>query len=368
MSSDTLVFLYTALTRASYRRGLFDALSYPPEHVVSYCYRKRNIRPSLPELEGRQGLIIYVDLSEANEVTYFPTRFVTIQQPRIPEGSISQALERERIYLPLRLGRFVEYKPGGDKGQWHEVVKGFDSLREIAGSKPGTPKYFVIGGRNQFTALAGSERTAWEDLVSKLSESSGLRAGRFLRIDDIKFASRESKAVGRIPKGERLAYDLRPAQIYRLDFSVYERSDEKTETKITVTTSSSELLTIDQPFQSVVSGLVEKSALIACKRTTEKALATISLAVSESTESQPGKVNSPSPVLFVQISYSKWVILLFLAAIIVGTFLVSLDFETVREYLPCKPHAWTTAFKLVGAGFLACAAWLVFRRLPSGRS
>jgi hypothetical protein len=353
---------------------MFDALSYPQDHVVVYSYRKGNIHPSLRQencpLEGRKGLIVYVDLGENNEVTYFPVRFVTIGAVRHSVAPISRIPERERIYLPLCLGEFVEYNPNNDKGQWHSSVMGFDALREITGPRPGKPAYFVIDGSDVFSIPSHSERTAWEDLVSKLSESSGLRDGKFLRVDRIRHDSTESE-VDRTLEGKRLVYKLRPAEIYRLDFSVYERLAAKTETKISVATSSTELLTIDQPFQSVVSGLVEKSALIACKRTTEKALATISLAISESTEPQSGRINSPSPVLFVRISYPKWVIILFVLGIGVGTLLVSVDVETVKELLISswgEYHAWTMALKTVGAILLGGAAWLVFRRLPSGRS
>lgn len=363
-TDDSLILIYTALAKPQYRRGLFDAISYPFGHVVGYSYRKQNIHPSLLQcacrIEGRAGLIIYVDQDPEKKVTYFPVRFVTVHRLEESLGSISRLTERERIHLPLRLEGFVTYEDGKDKMQWHETVSRFDKVREITER----PRYFVIPGRDGFGTDSRS-LVAWEDLVKKLSESSGLQNGVFLRLDHLKEERGLMGDVERTLKKDRLVYQLRPARTYRLDFSVFEPPT-RSEREITVKTSAAELLTIDQPHQATVSGLVEKSVLITTKRTIENTLATISVTVKDE-DGSPKRINSPNPRIYVQISPPIATLIFFLALVFFGSFLASADSDMAKQLFGPDLHlVWLWAGKGLGALLLVGAAYLAFRRLPSG--
>lgn len=374
-TDDGLILLYTALTKPSYLRGLLDALSYPDDHIVRYSYRRKNIHRSLlsviSKLDGRKGLIVFVDTGTEKNVAYYPSRYVEIQKTLDVTWSEKSADDRERLYLPLRLGGFVRYNPDSQSGtsQWHDAVKGFDRIREIEVTPPGSadrPKYFVIEGKDVFAQSSESSGLAWEDLVSNLAESEKLKKGVFLRLNHLR--EHALNKVVEMKKGDRLIYSILPAKEYRLDFSVFEKHSPD-ETHVNVRTTN-DILVVDRPFQSVVSGLVERSVLIACKRTIESALVTVNVSVSASEDATKVAQQSPNPIIFLQVSPSKLVLFGFAVSALFGSFLVSADAETVQQlWQAFRLPYYASSLWLVrsaGAILFAYAAWIGFRKLPPG--
>jgi hypothetical protein len=155
-----------------------------------------------------------------------------------------------------------------------------------------------------------------------------------------------------------------------LNLSVFEKFTANVlagkETKLEVSTSAKDILAADQPFQSVVSGLAEKSTLISCKRTIEHIVATITVRVDHQ-KSSSALVNSPNPSIFVRISVSIWTLAAFLACVFVGGLAVSIDTDLIRELsIWCQPATLALLVKGFGALLLAVAAFLAFRKLPAG--
>jgi hypothetical protein len=77
-------------------------------------------------------------------------------------------------------------------------------------------------------------------------------------------------------------------------------------------------------------------------------------------------VNTPSPVLFLQMSISRSTLWTFVVLVFLGGLLVSLDKETMAT-ISCSPALFIWLAKLLGSVCLARAAFLAFRKLPSGQ-
>lgn len=365
------ILIYTTANRAkpSYRQGILDALCYPNGHIIPYSYRRHHLEPDLLEksrLSGRQAVIIFVDLDANRNVTYFPLRRVTINNIAFEAGTRQPPMPQERVTLSLSLEDFVEYKVSEGKDQWNERVRKFDDRRRIVSDKPA---YFVIAGSDHFPRSGNSVAAAWESLVTTVAESAELRSAVFVRLDHMKPYDPGLKMSQSQIKGDRFIYRLLPGNIYSLNLCVFERIESNAgasaETKLKVLTSAKDALEAVQPFQSIVSGLVEKTTLIACKRTVEDIIATVTIFVDRGADLS-AVVNSPNPTLFVRISVSWRTLVGFVACVVLGGFLVSIDKEFVKElaFTGC-PAFWALGGKTVGAFLLATAAYLAFRKLPS---
>ncbi len=379
-SAEPFVLIYTtaAPSKPSYRRGILDALCYPNGHILPYSYRRHHIRPELLEntkrLAGKNAVIIFVDLDPEHHVTYFPLRRVKIRDVIFETGTANQPAERERVNLSLELYDFVEYQ-GPDKAQWQERVERFDSSRQIQNERP---SYFVIEGSDTFPRSCHSVATAWEDLVTAVSKSAGFAKAVFLRLDHIRpyDSNRESKSRYSHEHG-RLVYNLRPGSIYRMNFSVFEilNSNSGNGTELEILTSAKDVVEAVQPFQSVVSGVAEKSTLIVCKRTIEKVITTLTVCLKGPAANE---VNTPNPTIFARVSVSLVTLAGFLALIFFGSLFVSIDKAVVSEafatwhpailahFAGGYPASMALVLKIVGASLLAWAAFLAFRKLPSG--
>ena len=371
-----VLFLFTAPgNNPSYRRGVLDAICYPDDYLIPYSYRRRLFHPRISTesklLTGKDVVIIFVDSDRKGGFTYFPLRKATIHSVSHEQGVAEPPSPKEKITLSLRLGDYVEYKESSDEQQWHETIKTFDVLREIVNDKP---KYFVIGGGDRFPSCQHSPSVGWEDLVHAISKSKEFPEAIFMRLSHIKgYGGRSESDVTRKHKGDRLFYFLRPANIYRLDLSLFERADSTRgpgeEATLEVKTSARDSLEVDQPHQSVVSGLAERSVLITCKRSIEDVLTTITIR-SERKSSSEKLVNSPSPTLFVRVAVSPLILAGFVLLVFLGGFAVSIDTSLIKESWIPQISNWplTSTFfsKAAGAAMLAGAAFLAFRKLPPG--
>ncbi len=380
-----LTLFYTSAedNRPTYRRGILDALCYPEGHILQYSYRLHNIHPDLRPLEAgavgapASGVIVFVDVEYGASdnpttgptfarVTYFPLRRVSIVRfPSLKAGQ--QLADRERASYFLRLGEFVEYAASEKESQWHSKIAAFDSARAFRGE---IPQYFVVPGRDVLSSSSNA-LTAWEDVVTTLSKSARLRQATFVRIGSLQEVGKNEDILPQSFAEERV-YELRPGRVYRLNFSLFESGTQRRsrpESVARIRSSSSGFLQADQSYQSAVSGISERSALIACKRTTEETISVLSIEVGDATEAI---VNAPNPNLLVRLSLPSYILKVFVILIFFGGFLVSLDDKVVSEmsllfgdFVTKYPEFWTLCWKLVGAACLGVAGWLTFRELPS---
>jgi hypothetical protein len=370
------LFLFTApRNNPSYRRGVLDAICYPAEYLIPYSYRRTHFHPQISTvpkaLTGKHVIIVFVDSDRNGEVTYLPLRKATIHSVSSEQGVDACPSPKERIKLSLQLGNYIEYKDSLDQRQWHETIRTFDVLREIAN---GRPKYFVIVGEDRFAECRHSPSVGWEDLVNAISKSNEFPDATFMRLSHIKeYGGRSASDAPREYRGDRLFYLFRPAKIYRLDLSLFERAGSSRgpgdAATLEVRASARDSLEIDQPHQSVVSGLAERSVLITCKRSIEDAITTITIR-SERKGSSEILVNSPSPTIFVKIGVSRLILIGFVLLVFLGGFAVSIDTSLVKESWIPQISNWPITFtffaKTAGAAMLATAAFLAFRKLPSG--
>ena len=142
------------------------------------------------------------------------------------------------------------------------------------------------------------------------------------------------------------------------------RSTPRDETQLSVSCSN-ELVELDQPSQSIVSGLAEKSALVSCKRTVEDTIAVLTIKLKEPTR---GVVNTPRPILHLHISLPGAILWTFVLLVFAGGLFVSADSNLIKEISATSyPVALALACKIVGSACLARAAHLALRQLPSGK-
>jgi hypothetical protein len=378
----TLFYTTAEDNRPTYRRGILDALCYPQGHLLEYSYRIRNINPNLRKSgkdaagASARGAIVFVDSEHGawekgperkdfGRVIYFPLRYVKIV--KAPPWKSSELDGGERVNYLLELEEFVDYDGSVNGSQWNEKLVAFDSLRAFRG---GIPEYFVVPALDILTT-SKNPRTGWENAVTAVSKSSRLSNAIFMRIGSLQEVGKNKEIVPQTISDQRV-YELTPGRVYRLNFSLFQSataSRSKPEAIVSIRSSTSGLLQVDQSYQSAVSGISERSALVACKRTVEETLSVVSIEVGDTAQTI---VNSPNPNLFVRPSLSKAIKVGFVMLIFAGGFLVSLDDKVVSElslffgdFVTKYPEFWVLFWKLVGAACLGWAGWLAFRKLPS---
>jgi hypothetical protein len=259
------------------------------------------------------------------------------------------------------LGDFLDHGTNEKRRRWHEKISEFDTKRKFESKKLGgrpIPTYFVIEGDDNFTTSGYSVRLAWYETARLVSETNLLTDATFLRLDHIG----SIKPQERVSKGHEensLVYFLHPGRMYKLNFAVFDKKERETEVEIH--SSSPELFEIGKPSQSAVSGLAEKSSLIACKRTIENRLVALRVYV----KAPPGVVNTPDPIFLARIAITRSILWGFILYVFLGTFLIALDLEVVREILSeHHPATMVLVSRIAGAACLARAAFLALRKLP----
>ena len=173
------------------------------------------------------------------------------------------------------------------------------------------------------------------------------------------------------------AYQLRPNTVYKLDLHVYDlRHTADSAQEITVR-SSSDLLTVSQPFATTVGGPSDHSVLIACKRTIENTLATFEVDLKQQVDepeaqtkdgakARSANVIAAKPIYMLSISVSRGLLWGFIAFVFVGVLLTNLSKDVFADLHLSRPDTFALIAKIVGAICLAIAAFLGFRKLPSG--
>jgi hypothetical protein len=306
-----------------------------------------------------------VDLDPNLVATYVPLRRVTILEITPPLVTDPTYNPDERVKLFLQLGSYIEYKSSGDFRQWHQHLAVLDATREV---KANRAKYFVVPGPDVFSTPQAPEQLSWEYLVNAVGHSARFRDSIFLRLSHVRSYGPRGADVrlGTYREGPR-TYLLRPGQAYQLDFDIFVKpgaAPSQGQSPIVTLTSSSELITATKPFQSVVSGLVQESAIISCKRTIEETRAALTIEIGEPVKDV---VNTPSPVLLLDVSVSRRVLWVFLVLVFLGGLLVSSDKDALGVILPA-PALWLWLAKFAGSVLLTIAAFMAFRKLPSGQA
>jgi hypothetical protein len=347
----------------TYRRGILDGLSYPSGHMLNFSYRRQYIQPALltRDLRGQRAVIVYVDL-DSNGATYMPIRAAQV----VKHSTFAGAAERERIVFTFQLGGFVTYPQSGSNPQrhWHEELARYDDNRKV-GEHFGL---FVIEvAQADFARDVSASAAAWEDVVAAVGRSNQLRNAIFVKLELKNIEN--SEALPSETMGEQQVYQMRPGTVYALELSVYKNlpadGGPAAEAKVSLSRSS-ELLEIGQPFQSVVSGLAQQTALISCKRTIEKNLVALGVTTEEPVVNV---VNTPHPFFLLRISLPWQDFLVILVFAFLGSFLVALDKDSLTEVLPmfaAQATFLSVVAKFFGAACLALAAFLGLRKLPSG--
>jgi hypothetical protein len=361
-----VLFYTTALqTRPTYRRGILDCLSYPNGHVLQYSYRIGQIDPLLRGTtslhEGSHGAIVFVDEASPREYVYYALRRVRVLRG-LPADVEKRLADRERAAIVLELHDFVEYASTKNPRQWHDRISAFDGARNI---RDGKPEYFVIETQDIFTKASVTQLSAWEDVATNLAQSHDLANATFLNIEHPQ--NFESQVPLTLESSRNAPqYRVRPGQAYRLNIAIYDNKGR--ETRLKLASSSDDLVQVNQPFQSVVSGLSQKSALISCKRSIENRSVFLSVQVEEDSTQQASNstVTAPNPTLLLRVEVPWRTLITFFLLVAVGAFFVSWDPDLIKE-LSCTPHikTWGLIAKGVGAIALAFAAWIGFRKLPA---
>jgi hypothetical protein len=362
---DKIIYLFSSAPpdRPTYKRGVLNALCYPIEQQVELSYKKSYFGPLLFEnrrnLKGRRGVFVFVDYKgDGDDHIFTPIRCVKILGVD-PKELAKKYLETTRTYVRVELGKLLMYDPA-----WNEAIRSVPG-RPRPYAQAGSPTYVIEGPDLFGTPGDISQRDIWDGLTEELSKAKSLRGCLFLATFHPRpFRGREPctlKPYGR----EQKAYRLRPKNIYRLDLRVYYPQNASIPAKdreINVR-SSSELLSVSQAFATAHGGPEDHSVLIECKRTIESTLATL---VVDLANSLPDVVAArPQYLLWVRPRLS--IVWSFVIFVFLGFTLTSTSKEFYEAWFFC-PEIWALGSKVVGAAFLALAAFLAFRKLPSGGS
>lgn len=113
----------------------------------------------------------------------------------------------------------------------------------------------------------------------------------------------------------------------------------------------------------MVSGLVQQHAILSCKRTVEEAESALSVEIGEPVENI---VNTSNPVFLLKMDVSRQILVAFIVLVFMGSLLVSSDKDALAVFT-CSPDLWGWLAKIAGSALLALAAYLGFRKFPSGQ-
>lgn len=376
---DKIVYLFSSAppNRPNYKRGVLNALCYPSGHQLDLSYRKSYISPYLfnnrGTVSGKKGIFVFLDYKKPDH-DFIPIRFVTVLELSLREEA-QQFLDTSRIYIRVELGDLIAFDP-----------KSNDLIRSLPG-RPRVPTSSSLAGTDYFYAVEGldhfplhsqyAQRDIWDHLVEKVADASSLNDCVFLSVGHIRqFTQVERCGFSSYGEGQK-AYRLRPNSIYQLDLRVYDKRHAPDSTQEVVIRSSSDLLGVSQPFVMGVGGPTDHSALIVCKRTVENTLATlvVDLQAQDSTSEGAGKISrtpavsviAAKPRYLLQIAPPRSLIFWFCGLVFLGAFLTSTSAEFYRDFV-CYPEGWALASKMLGGICLSAAAYLAFRKLPSGGS
>lgn len=377
-TSDKIIYLFSSAPpgRPTYKRGVLDMLCYPKGHQYELSYQKRYFEPPLfdqrTSLENRKGIFVFLDYKATGaDHEFIPIRFVRILDVA-PKETAGMYVDKTRVHVRIELGDLIPHE-----AKWNSDIA----------SLPGRPKPYQVGsapspyvieGGHSFPAQSDlSQRDIWDQITEKVAQAKSLSGCVFLATGHLR-PFKDGGPCSLEPYGlEQKAYQLEPNSIYRLDLRVYYPSATIYDREIVVR-SSSELLSVSQPFATAHGGPEDHSVLIACKRTIESTLATLvvdvaakNLGVGSSQNFGPppalSDVVAAKPRYLLSVQPPKWIVRWFVILIFLGFFLTSTSKEFYSDWF-CSPEIWAVLSKVLGAICLAWAGFLAFRKLPSGGS
>jgi hypothetical protein len=379
--ADNLLYLFSSASpdRPTYKRGVLDVLCYPKGHQLEFSYRKNYLQPPLfdqrASLKGARGAIVFVDskrfLSPAPEHRFIPIRFVNIMEVS-PKEEAKAYRDATRIYVRVELQDLISFD-----SRWDSEIKALKG-------RPIPPSDTVVGGRDYFYVIKGkdlfprtcdfSQRDVWDQLVEVAATATTLKNCVFLSTEHPRPYLEPSPYLPLLG-AKRKAYHLKPNSIYLMDLRVFEPRTSAGFPQIEVK-SSSDLIAVSSPFATAIGGPADHSVLIVCKRTIESSVATLVVdvlakVVTDSSGQNVGQATAPIDVIAAKPQYLlsiepsnvvKWS---FVILIFAGFSLTSTSKEFWGDWV-CWPERFAVASKVVGAICLAWAAFLAFRKLPSG--
>ena len=357
--------------------GVLNALCYPSGHCMELSYQKSYVSPSIFEnrkaWKDRTGYFVFIDYKggKDGDHSFIPIRKVQVKKI-YPVEEAQEYADSTRIYFRIELGELILFKE-----EWNEQIKSVPS-RPTPNSQP---TCYVLG-HSDFSPGSSkrSQRDIWDDLVVHVAASKSLNDCVFLSTGHIK-EFENHQACSFTPykdrEGAEKAYQLRPSSIYELGLRVFNTRHSAESTQEIVVRSSSDLLVVSQPFATTVGGPSDHSVLISCKRTIENTLATLEVSLKQRADTadpapKEGQalpatnVIAAKPLYRLSLSVSRGLLWGFIGLVFVGVFLTSTSKEIFADLCLTKPDTWAMLAKFVGAGCLAGAAFLGFRKLPSG--
>jgi len=354
---------------------VLNALCYPKGQQLELSYQKSYFQSSLFDqrrsLSGRRGVFVFLDYNPTADHEFVPIRFVNILDVA-PKESAAKYLDGTRVHVRIELDELIPHD-----AKWNTAIAALPGRPKPGPRSPAATRgyYYVILGPNLFPLHSDiSQRDIWLQITDKVAQAKSLSSCVFLSTDHIRPFRDGAPCTLQSYGPEQKAYALEPNSIYRLDLTVYfPHSVASSDREITVR-SSSDLVSVSQPFATAHGGPEDHSVLIACKRTVESTLATLvvdvtakNVAVGASQNFSQAAVVAAKPRYLLSIKPPKAILRAFILFVFLGFFLTSTSKEFYEPWL-CYPEIWALFSKTLGAICLARAAFLAFRKLPSGGS
>jgi hypothetical protein len=394
-AKQQLVFLFSSVPpdRPNYKRGVLNALCYPHGHILELSYQSSYLQPELVDdlkgLVNKRAAFVFIDYKGADH-NFIPVRYATILSagPIEPSKTIRP---QTRIYVRIELDELI---PLSD--EWDRFIKKIPSRPKVW--KEAKRDYFFVLRHDAPAEVASglSQADIWNDLVERVSVANVLNDCIFLAAGHVQGFTDSTCELGVLAKDQR-AYKLRPNHIYKMDLRIFDRRNKPDANQEIVVRSSSELIVVSQPFATAIGGPVEHTVLLVCKRSIENTLATLVIDVRDSgtvqrsdpavgegeknaalgstqTGASSGGVICAKPRYFLDVSVPRSTLFWFAIFVFLGVLFASTSLEFFKDHeiqdllcwLPLTPVVLAIAAKMAGAVFLAAAAYLGFRKLPSG--
>ena len=83
-TESKIVYLFSSAPpdRPNYKRGVLNALCYPPSHQMELSYKRSYISADLlnqgSAVKGRRGVFVFIDYKPESDHDFIPIRFVTL--------------------------------------------------------------------------------------------------------------------------------------------------------------------------------------------------------------------------------------------------------------------------------------------------
>src|SRR5271157_3424303 len=259
---EELVFLFSSVPpdRPNYKRGVLNALCYPDGHILEVSYKSSYLDPRLANnLEGlvnKRAVFVFIDY-KGTDHNFVPVRYATILSCG-PRESSKEILGRTRIYIRIELNQLI---PQND--QWDAFIKKIPNRPKVW--HEGTKDYYFVlqhaGPAHVSSEL--SQADIWNDLVERVSAADVLNDCTFLATGHLQSFTSKPCELGALTKDQR-AYRLRPHSIYKMDLRIFDRRNKPDTNQEIYVRSSSELITVSQPFATAIGGPVEHTVLLVC--------------------------------------------------------------------------------------------------------